>query len=709
MPLGASRLSFLAKTAEVAAVEQRTATDVNNLGDAVLTTSQYKFGGSSIRFDGDASSDQRVVSPAATGIGTGDYTIECWIRLDELNALHAITYIGDIAHYIHQDGKIAYYHDTGTLGTNVSISTNTWHHVAWSRESGTVRMFVDGNLEGTITGETDALPSNDLTIGCKSANGQDMRGYLDEYRFSNTALYTASFTAPTAPFVNNNSTTKLLIHADGTNGDAVLFDDNGDRKPYGIESAGATITTSDSKFGNSSIDLTGSAGGNIGIEDPDTNLVQWYGGDYTLECFVKIDDLTKASVDTSGVSPSTLFGNHPWPTGSSYWNFGPRKNGSIGLYYYNGSLNEVNSSASIVTTGTWYHIALCHTASTGAIEIFLDGSRVANATVSGTPQSNVGSDFAIGAYNNVIFDGKVDEIRVSNSVRYSGTSYTVPTAAFENDANTLLLLHAEEGLNGTTEIFDDNGHTNVLPAIAIGTGEYAVDNNGTGERTYSSLYENTSATTTTVSLWFKINTNLSGFRPLYEEFYNDASYGVVSRIIFDAGYIYAEAYDGFSRKWMAGYNNANCSLTTLTDGNWHHVIFSFDSQNYSTNPPKMYLDGTLISNFTTPSANWNMKISSGQNSGGFLSRGSGSIPDVSISDFWFDDSYIDLTSSTNREKFRTSSGLPADLGTDGSTPTGSQPMNFWSPTPSGLGDNLGSNTNTYTENGTFTAISGPGA
>jgi hypothetical protein len=57
-----------------------------------------------------------------------------------------------------------------------------------------------------------------------------------------------------------------------------------------------------------------------------------------------------------------------------------------------------------------------------------------------------------GAYSN----SYSNEIRISNIVRYTGTTYTIPTAPFQNDANTLLLLH-NNGTNGSTVFFDDNG------------------------------------------------------------------------------------------------------------------------------------------------------------------------------------------------------------------------------------------------------------
>jgi hypothetical protein len=77
--------------------------------------------------------------------------------------------------------------------------------------------------------------------------------------------------------------------------------------------------------------------------------------------------------------------------------------------------------------------------------------------------------------------------------------------------------------------------------------------------------------------------------------------------------------------------------------------------------------------------------------------------EADIADFYLNtDDYLDLTDVTNRRKFISAAGKPVDLGADGSTPTGNQPIIFLANPFSSFETNLGYGGG-FTENGTLTA------
>ena len=92
----------------------------------------------------------------------------------------------------------------------------------------------------------------------------------------------------------------------------------------------------------------------------------------------------------------------------------------------------------------------------GSTRLYVDGSQV-GSTWSDTTNYQHGNlliwenSLSAGSYTP---PGYVDEFRVSDVARYSGASLTVPTAAFEPDGKTQLLIHGD-GTNGSTNITDD--------------------------------------------------------------------------------------------------------------------------------------------------------------------------------------------------------------------------------------------------------------
>ena len=58
-------------------------------------------------------------------------------------------------------------------------------------------------------------------------------------------------------------------------------------------------------------------------------------------------------------------------------------------------------------------------------------------------------------------EGQIEEIRLSDNVRYSNTTYTVPTIPFSADGNTRALWHFNETA-GSTVFLDSSSYGNTL-------------------------------------------------------------------------------------------------------------------------------------------------------------------------------------------------------------------------------------------------------
>jgi len=113
---------------------------------------------------------------------------------------------------------------------------------------------------------------------------------------------------------------------------------------------------------------------------------------------------------------------------------------------------DLISGASGISANTWHHIAIVRQSTT--LTIYVDG--VSKGSTSNSINYTVASQIRIGSFGSgggLSYNGYMDEMRVSNTARYT-TGFSAPAAAFTNDANTLLLLHMN-GTNNSTTFTDD--------------------------------------------------------------------------------------------------------------------------------------------------------------------------------------------------------------------------------------------------------------
>jgi len=199
--------------------------------------------------------------------GTGDFTVEFTMLSSDKTANGFYNRLfcndgptGDVAGNLQFNideptGALVIWNGTGNvLVGNTNLCDSEWHHVAVTRSGTALRIFVDGNQDGVATDSTNWGTHNSgsprLYIGATGSGGGDgwYKGFLSNYRIlKGTALYTANFTKPTAPLVNDVVNTKLLIFQSTT--DAT----------YGVVTPGGagTVTANGGVFATKN-ELTGS-------------------------------------------------------------------------------------------------------------------------------------------------------------------------------------------------------------------------------------------------------------------------------------------------------------------------------------------------------------------------------------------------------------------------------------------------------------------
>jgi len=122
--------------------------------------------------------------------GTGDFTIESWIKPNNSDAYTVIKRNGgdfwSISSSIDSDSETFGFEGGGIhiWGSTVIVNTG-WHHVAAVRRSGIVSLYVDGQLENSTNISTSMDNSAPLRFG--GWGDENLNGILDEIRLWNVA------------------------------------------------------------------------------------------------------------------------------------------------------------------------------------------------------------------------------------------------------------------------------------------------------------------------------------------------------------------------------------------------------------------------------------------------------------------------------------------------------------------------------------------
>lgn len=174
----------------------------------------------SAEFDG--SNYLSTTGGAGTAMGTGDFTWECWVyptssadyqcfidtRTQPLEG-------GDDTGFFFGTNfntlAPIYYTTNLQLESTVSITLNAWNHVALTRNSGTVTLWVNGVSGGTQSNSSDLTQQRVLIGGDGLGGSLNLTGSISNLRIvKGTAVYTAPFTPPTAPLTAISGTQLLL-------------------------------------------------------------------------------------------------------------------------------------------------------------------------------------------------------------------------------------------------------------------------------------------------------------------------------------------------------------------------------------------------------------------------------------------------------------------------------------------------------------------
>ena len=555
-------------------------------------------GGGSARLRPQGGNDY-FTAPASSdfAMGTGDFTLEVWVYPENLSVhqmiLDTITpgvsgsQAGRFVAYLNPN-KLAYYRPgTGTTTSSGSqtVKLFSWNHLAWVRNSGTIKMYLNGEETHSVS-ETYNFSLTNLTLGRDAASGGagQARSYWSDLRLvKGTAVYTSEFIPPTAPLGTISGT---VLHLPFT--DFRIFDKSQSYLPpqsvsvdrLGITNAVASSTQQ--HFSENTIYFDGT-GDYIDIPNPIIGTE-----DHTHEAWVYP---TAGSTNYKGFFASAPDGSGSGINVSKDVAGGGNNSGPMAI-----SFNPV------VPDNEWSHVVLQR--QSGVHSLYRNG------VLQGTSTSSINitsTNLRLASrYTNTTtygFGGYMHDFRVSKGLaRYpyvakpvtltttnSGMTKpdgTTPTVTASNV--TLLTCHAgtagsatitDGSSNNTTIITNGNA---VVSDFGPAPGMKSVYFDGTGDYLQCTLADTLGTADWTIEYWvYHNNTDdndihcaFGGYAPAF--YYRNGS----------------SAFAVYHNPGISGNHNANI---TPIPRRWYHMAYVHDD---SANTLTVFANGTQVDSFT---------------------------------------------------------------------------------------------------------------
>ena len=414
---------------------------VTFVGTAQLDTAIKKNGTAALLLDGN--SDYCTV-PHTTDLtlnATEDMTVEAWVRKDTVTGNNATvvnkggvfgTTFPNYALNVNSSSQVNFgvYHSSGVIGVasgTTTVAVDTWYHLAgtWEAATDTVKVYLNGILEGTTVGTTDtpfSSNTNNLNIGFQpSAPSGWFPGTIDDVRITRGLRYTSNFTPPAVPndtFAPGSaywSNVAVQCNFDGADAaTSYTSEDAGLRTATFV--GNAQLDTAQFVFGTAALlcDGTGDY-----VTFPDSTDYEFGAADFTAQCRVRFNG-------DPGTANMAFMGQYLDTGDQRGWSFILRNNtlefnwSTDGTAATFGSVSETWNPAG----NTWYHVAVSRTG--GFIYLFVDGVLLGTGTANTATIFAPATQLAVGGVTSAFWDfnGWIDDLEIVNGTGLYDATFT---------------------------------------------------------------------------------------------------------------------------------------------------------------------------------------------------------------------------------------------------------------------------------------------
>ena len=393
-------------------------------------------------------------SNSAFAFGTGDFTVECWAyftsvaNFPTLTDSRATTSSTAGFNLGLSTAKVQLYTTSQVLIGSTTLVANTWYHIAVTRSGTTLKIWLNGVQDATVSNSTNWSDTT-LLIGSTPTPTNYMTGYITDTRLvKGTAVYSATFTPPTTPLTAITNTSLLTTQYNGGGNNSGFKDSSQFNFP--ITRNGNTTQGTFTPYGSN---WSNFFNGSSGVTVSSTSSQFGFTGDFTWEAWIN-----PSALPSSGNVVSIICSRGSVASNSAFqFLFG----NTSGTYRIEATISIGASDSGLSwniptapTVGVWYHVAVVRSGS--SVQAYWNGSAIGSAqTASGTtntPTVNPSIGFRGGSYNDLFFNGYISNFRMVGSAVY--------TSAFTPSITPLTAISGTRLLTCQSNRFIDNSTNN---------------------------------------------------------------------------------------------------------------------------------------------------------------------------------------------------------------------------------------------------------
>ncbi len=348
-------------------------------------------------------------------------TVEAWVKVDQFaQEWEDVFRLGNSLKLGFHNGNMVW----TTLGvldwqSEVPVPAGEWHHIAVAWTPGDIAIFyLDGEEVNSIidAGPARALQNSLLSIGSSHTASSILIGSIDRLRIHNAVLEPAQLdsVAATPKAVNSNT----VIAYD--------FNDGLPAQNKGSFTMQATTQIVAAQYANAMPEFrtdtpTGQAGdyslffnglgARVEVPDPDFKIALDVTGNFTLEAYIKFDDLPgeRSMILAYGVP------------GAGGYSFSVTSDRNLFATTY-GILDFDMAVEAVIADTNWHHAAVVLDGDNGQMRFYVDGELKTTVDYTGGINTTTGNTLFIGMEGTAdapgnLYKGFIDRIRIYDTVR----------------------------------------------------------------------------------------------------------------------------------------------------------------------------------------------------------------------------------------------------------------------------------------------------